>query len=444
MNELALAVDRDFGMIRRALERLVRIPSVSAPGFASAPLADAARATAALVGEAGLDAVELWEVAGAPPYVFGELAGPAGAPVVLLYAHYDVQPPGEEGSWTSPPFSPEERAGRLYGRGASDDKAGIATHLGAIRALGAATPVHLKVLVEGEEEIGSPHLDAFLAEYGERLGADAVVVADSVNWGVGEPALTTSLRGIVDVVVEVRVLDAGVHSGLFGGPVPDALTALARLLATLHGEDGSPAVEGLASGPVPAVELPEAELRRQAGVGDGVELLGTGSVAQRLWMSPAISVLGVDAPGTAVAVNQLVPSAAAKVSVRLAPGDEPGRAMRALRRHLEERAPWGVEVVVTEGARGAPLRLDTTGPAYERFRRGLAEAWGRPPVEVGIGGSIPLVAGLAASHPEAELLLTGIGDPGSAVHGPDESQDLGELRRAILAEAIALSLLGAS
>lgn len=444
MTALSQAVDRDFGLIRQALARLVGIPSVSAPGVAPAALAEAAAATAALCGEAGFDSVEVWEVPGAPPYVFGEIAGPEGAPVVLLYAHYDVQPPGDEGSWTSPPFSPEERGGRLYGRGASDDKAGIATHLGAVRALGAGPPVGVRLLVEGEEEVGSPHLDAFLAQYGDRLGADVVVVADSINWGVGEPALTTSLRGIIDLTVEVRILAAGVHSGLFGGPVPDALTALARLLATLHDEDGSPAVEGLARGPAPTVELPEAALRRQAGVGAGVELLGTGSVAQRLWMSPAISVLGVDAPGTAAAVNQLVPSAAAKVSVRLAPGDQPRRAMRALRRHLESRAPWGAEVVVTEGARAAPLRLDTTGPAYARFRRALAEAWGRPPVEVGIGGSIPLVAGLAASHPEAELLLTGMGDPGSAVHGPDESQDLGELKRAIHAEARALSLLGAS
>ena len=444
MTALSQAVDRDFGLVRQALGRLVEIPSVSAPGVAPEALAEAAAATAALCGEAGFDSVEVWEVQGAPPYVFGEIAGPPGAPVVLLYAHYDVQPPGDEGLWTSPPFSPEERGGRLYGRGASDDKAGIATHLGAVRALGAAPPVGVRLLVEGEEEVGSPHLDAFLAQYGDRLGADVVVVADSVNWGVGEPALTTSLRGIIDLTVEVRILAAGVHSGLFGGPVPDALTALARLLATLHDGDGSPAVEGLQRGPAPTVELPEAELRRQAGVGAGVELLGTGSVAQRLWMSPAISVLGVDAPGTAAAVNQLVASAAAKVSVRLAPGDEPGRAMRALRRHLESRAPWGAEVVVTEGARAAPLRLDTTGPAYARFRRALAEAWGRQPVEVGIGGSIPLVAGLAASHPGAELLLTGMGDPGSAVHGPDESQDLGELKRAILAEARALSLLGAS
>ena len=444
MTALSQAVDRDFGLIRQALARLVGIPSVSAPGVAPAALAEAAAATAALCGEAGFDSVEAWEVPGAPPYVFGEIAGPEGAPVVLLYAHYDVQPPGDEGSWTSPPFSPEERGGRLYGRGASDDKAGIATHLGAVRALGAGPPVGVRLLVEGEEEVGSPHLDAFLAQYGDRLGADVVVVADSINWGVGEPALTTSLRGIIDLTVEVRILAAGVHSGLFGGPVPDALTALARLLATLHDEDGSPAVEGLARGPAPTVELPEAALRRQAGVGAGVGLLGTGSIAQRLWMSPAISVLGVDAPGTAAAVNQLVASAAAKVSVRLAPGDQPRRAMRALRRHLESRAPWGAEVVVTEGARAAPLRLDTTGPAYAWFRRALAEAWGRPPVEVGIGGSIPLVAGLAASHPEAELLLTGIGDPGSAVHGPDESQDLGELKRAIHAEARALSLLGAS
>ena len=444
MSDLSRTVDRDFGLIQQALARLVRIPSVSGAGFDQAPLRDGAELTAVLLGEAGLDTVELWELADAPPAVFAELAGPDDAPVVLLYAHYDVQPPGDEGSWTSPPFSPEERAGRLYGRGASDDKAGLATHLGAIRAIGRRPPVSLKVLVEGEEEIGSPHLEAFLERYGDRLEADVVVVADSLNWRVGEPALTTSLRGIVDCLVEVRVLAAGVHSGLFGGPVPDALTALARLLATLHHGDGSPAVEGLITGPAPSVDVEEAELRLQAGVGAGVELLGTGSVTQRLWMSPAVSVLAVDAPRTAGAINQLVPAAAAKVSVRLAPGDEPGRAMRALRRHLESNAPWGVEVVVTEGARGAPFRLDATGPAYAAFRRGLAEAWGRPAVEVGIGGSIPLVAGLAASHPHAEILLTGVGDPGSAVHGPDESQDLGELKRAILAEATALRLLATS
>jgi len=443
VSELSSAVDRDFDRIRQALERLVRVPSVSAADSDPAPLRDAAELTAALLAEAGLQRVELWEIAGAPPYVFGERAGPAGAPVVLLYAHYDVQPAGDEASWTSPPFSPQQRGDRLYGRGASDDKAGIATHLGAIRALGARPPVSLKVLVEGEEEIGSPHLDDFLAAYRDRLEADAVVVADSQNWRVGEPALTTSLRGIIDCTVEVRMLAAGVHSGLFGGPVPDALTALARLLATLHERDGSTAVEGLTTGPAPRVEVTEAAIRRQAGVGTGVELLGTGSMAQRLWMSPAISVLGVDAPRTADAVNQLVPSAAAKISVRLAPGDDPARAMGALRRHLESRAPWGAEVMITEGARAAPFLLETTGPAYAAFRRGLAGAWGRTPVEVGIGGSIPLVAELAASYPEAELLLTGVGDPGSAVHGPDESQDLGELRRAIVAEATALSLLGA-
>ena len=443
MSELSSAVDRDFDRIRQALERLVRVPSVSAADSDPAPLRDAAELTAALLAEAGLQRVELWEIAGAPPYVFGERAGPAGAPVVLLYAHYDVQPAGDEASWTSPPFSPQQRGDRLYGRGASDDKAGIATHLGAIRALGARPPVSLKVLVEGEEEIGSPHLDDFLAAYRDRLEADAVVVADSQNWRVGEPALTTSLRGIIDCIVEVRMLAAGVHSGLFGGPVPDALTALARLLATLHESDGSTAVEGLTTGPAPRVEVTETAIRRQAGVGTDVELLGTGSMAQRLWMSPAISVLGVDAPRTADAVNQLLPSAAAKISVRLAPGDDPARAMGALRRHLESRAPWGAEVMITEGARAAPFLLETTGPAYSAFRRGLAGAWGRTPVEVGIGGSIPLVAELAASHPEAELLLTGVGDPGSAVHGPDESQDLGELRRAIVAEATALSLLGA-
>ena len=360
---------------------------------------------------------------------------------MLLYAHYDVQPPGDDRAWTTPPFEPTERGGRIYGRGASDDKSGIAIHLGALRALAEAPPVTIKVLVEGEEEIGSPHLEAFLERHGERLAADIVVVADSLNWRVGEPALTTSLRGIVDCVVEVRTLRSGLHSGLFGGPVPDALTALARLLATLHDADGRPAVEGLSSGQAPSVDLSEAELREQAGVLASVELLGSGSVTQRLWMEPAISVLALDAPGVDDAINQLVPSARAKVSVRLAPGDEPGRAMQALRRHLESHAPWGAEVVVTEGAQGAPFELDSTGPAYAAFREGLAQACGRPAAEVGIGGSIPLVAALAAAYPEAEILLTGVGDPSSAVHAPDESQDLGELKRACLAEAIALRLL---
>ncbi len=439
--DLRARVDEGFSLTQGALESLIRIPSASAAGLPSGDLRPAADLTRDLLSDVGMQRVELLEVDGGAPAVFGEVAGPTATPTVLLYAHYDVQPPGDERAWTTPPFEPIERGSRIYGRGASDDKSGIAIHLGALRALADAPPVDIKVLVEGEEEIGSPHLAEFLKRHGERLAADVVVVADSLNWRVGEPALTTSLRGIVDCVVEVRTLTSGVHSGLFGGPVPDALTALARLLATLHEADGRPAVEGLTAGEAPSVELSEAELRQQAGVLPGVQLLADGSVTQRLWMEPAISVLALDAPRIDDAINQLLPSARAKVSVRLAPGDDPERAMRALRRHLESHAPWGAEVVVTEGVQGAPFELDSSGPAYAAFREGLAEAWGRPAVEVGIGGSIPLVAALAAAYPEAEILLTGVGDPASAVHAPDESQDLGELKRACLAEAIALRLL---
>lgn len=443
--ELRAAVDQIFPGVRSDLESLVRIPSVSAdPERAEEMRACAARVRELLEG-AGLRA-ELLDVPGSPPAVLGVREGPEGAPTVLLYAHYDVQPPGDLDGWTTPPFEPVERAGRLHGRGASDDKSGIATHVGALRALNAAggdLGVGVKVIVEGEEELGSPHADALLNAYGDRLAADAVVIADSEHWAVGRPAMTTSLRGLVDAVVEVRTLRAGVHSGQFGGAVPDAVTALARLLATLHDERGNCAIEGLTQAADPEVDLPEEELRRSAGVLAGVELVGDGSLTARMWTRSAVSVLALDAPRVAEAINQIVPVARAKVSVRLAPGDDPARAMEALVRHLEGHAPWGAQVTVTPGTPGAPpFALHDRGTAFQAFAGGMEEAWGTPPAEIGVGGSIPLVAMLAERFPEAAILITGVGEPTSRIHGPDESQDLGELRRSILAEAVALRRLG--
>ena len=439
--DLISAVNADFERIRRDLESLVRIPSVSAADFDAAQVRRSAEAVKEMLEDEGLHNVQLLELDGAHPAVFGEIPAPPGAPTVMLYAHHDVQPPGPDDLWDSPPFEPEERDGRLYGRGVSDDKAGIAVHLGAIRAHSGTPPVGVKVFVEGEEEIGSAHLGDFLNAYTDLLTSDAIVIADSANWRVGEPALTVSLRGLADCVVEVRTLASAIHSGQFGGPLPDALTALSRLLATLHDADGEVAIPGLVSGGSTPIDLDEAELREQAGAVGDLALLGSGSITERLWKKPAVAVLAIDAPPVAQSINALVPVARAKVSVRLAPGQDPTAAMEALTAHLLANAPWGADVTVTAGSSGDAFDLDTTGPAYDAYRQAFAVAWDKETVEIGAGGSIPFVAAFSEMFPNADILLTGAGDPTSAFHGPNESQDLDDLRRSTIAEAIALRLL---
>ncbi len=441
--ELRARVDALLPALRAALEELVRRPSVSSAADRG-PLLATAEAVTALFREAGAR-VRFLEVAGAPPAVLAEVDGPPGAPVVLLYAHYDVQPAGPDAIWASPAFNPTEREGRLYGRGVADDKAGVVAHLGALRAFDGRPPVSLRVLIEGEEEIGSPHMSALLDRYREDLAADVIVIADLEHAAVGQPGLTTSLRGLVDCVVEVRTLAAGVHSGQFGGAVPDALTVLVRLLATLHHEDGTPAIEGLERAPRGAPVPTEADVRAHAGVLEGVRFLGGGggTVADRLWYGPAISVLAIDAPPVAEAINQLIPLARAKVGVRLAPGDDPTRAMDALVAHLEAHVPWGAQVAVTRGAAARPFSLSTEGPVYAAFRRALHEAWGVDAVEIGVGGTVPLVAEFADAYPAATIVMAGVGDPTSHIHGPDESLSIQEFARNVLAEAVALALLGA-
>ncbi|HEX9313140.1 MAG TPA: dipeptidase [Actinomycetota bacterium] len=430
--------------LRQDLELLVRIPSISADGFDPAPVRRSAEATAEVLERSGLSDIRLLEVEGAHPAVLGQVAGPPGAPTVLLYAHHDVQPTGPVELWSSPPFEPVERAGRLFGRGTCDDKAGVMVHAAALRAWEGHPPVGVTVFIEGEEEIGSDHLGVFLSRHLGLLEADAVVLADASNWRLGQPALTTSLRGLVDCVVEVRTLDHAVHSGMYGGPIPDALSALARVLASLHDDEGRVAVPGLASGPSDPLDLTEEEFRRYAGVRPGVRLIGEGGLTERLWTRPSISVLGVDAPRINEATNQLVPSARAKVSLRLAPGDDPVRAMEALTKHLEANAPWGTELQVFPGGAGAPYRVDPRGPAFDAFRKACEGAWGRAPVDVGAGGSIPFVAALAGAYPDAAFLLTGVEDPEGNAHSEDESLHLEEFERACLAEALFLGYLGGS
>ena len=433
-------VDGLMPEVRDTLEDLVRIPSVSADGFDPAEVRRSADRTLEVLEAAGARA-RLLELDGAHPAVLATVDAPDGAPTVLLYAHHDVQPTGPVELWDTPPFEPVEKDGRLYGRGTSDDKCGIVVHAAALRAWEGRPPVGVKVLVEGEEEIGSEHLDGFLSTYRDDLRADVVILADSANWRVGQPAITTSLRGLVDCVVEVRTLDHAVHSGIYGGPIPDALTALARILATLHDDHGNVAIEGLVAGAADPLDLTDEELRRHAGVRPSVRLIGEGGLTERLWSRPAVSVLGVDAPSIRDATNQLVPSARAKVSLRLAPGDDPRRALAALRAHLERAAPWGAEVRVEDGGKGWPFKAVAAGPVAEALRRAFEQAWGQPPVDIGVGGSIPFVAAFQELFPEATLLLTGVADPSSNAHSENESLDLGELERGCLAETLFLGNL---
>jgi cysteinylglycine-S-conjugate dipeptidase len=440
--DLRTALGQVLPGARADLERLVRIPSVSADPAARPHLEDSAREVALQLEAAGLPEVEVVAAEDGLPAVLARRPGPSGAPVVLLYAHHDVQPAGDPAAWSSEPFEPVERGGRLYGRGAADDKAGIAVHCAALRALGEDLGVGVTVLVEGEEEIGSRTLPALLAGRREQLAADVLVLADSTNWAVGRPALTTSLRGGVSVVVEVATLRHAVHQGVYGGPVPDALTALARLLATLHDERGNVAVAGLARDDADPLDLTDDQLREDAGVLDGVHLIGSGSLTARLWRGPALSVVGVDAPGVDDSGMVLVPAARARLALRIAPGDDPAAARDTLVRHLESHVPWGAQVRVTAGRTVAPYSARTTGPAYAAARDAFATAWGVPPVEIGVGGSIGFMGPFAEAFPEAEVLITGVEDPDTRAHAADESLHLADFEQACLAEALLLDRLG--
>lgn len=449
---LRRAVTDSFDTTVEQLKQLVAIPGIAWPSFDPAPLNASADAVAALVRASGFQDVRILRcdkedgTPGGPAVVARRPAAP-GKPTILLYAHHDVQPTGDPALWETEPFTAVEKEGRLYGRGAADDKAGILAHVAAYsavtRVLGEDLGLGVTFFFEGEEEAGSPTFRSFLETHKELLRADVIVVADSSNWKVGVPALTTSLRGLVDGTIEVKVLDHAVHSGMFGGPVLDAPTLLARLIATLHDDEGSVAIDGLVGSDDAAVDLTEEEYRRDASVLDGVKLAGTGSLSSRMWTKPALSIIGIDAPAVDVASNTLLPRARAKFSLRLAPGQDPAGATEAVRRHVESNAPFGAEVVFTPGESGNAFRTDTSSPAAKLAMWALGEAWGVAAVETGIGGSIPFIADLTELYPDVQILVTGVEDPDSRAHSANESLHLGDFRKAIIAEALLLAQLNA-
>jgi acetylornithine deacetylase/succinyl-diaminopimelate desuccinylase-like protein len=439
---LRQATEATLPAARADLERLVRIPSIWAdPGHAQ-DTERSAEAVAELARGAGAQTVRIIRAEGGAPAVVAQWPAPPGEPTVLLYAHHDVQPTGGDEHWTSPPFEPTERDGRLYGRGAADDKAGVMTHLAVLRAYEGRPPVGVTLFVEGEEESGSPTLSALLREHHGLLSADVIVIADSGNPAVDVPALTTSLRGLVDCVIEVAVLERPAHSGVFGGPVGDALTALCTALGSLHDDKGEVLVPGLVHGHSEAPDLDEDTFRSDVGLLDGVELLGTGTIPDRAWCKPAVAVLGIDAPAVSEVSNVLLPRARAMVSMRIAPGDDVSTAQRALAEHLASHVPWGARVSVTPGTGVAePFTLESSGDAYDAARRAFSEAYGNAAVETGIGGSIPFIAEFARTFPGAAVLVTGVGDPASRWHGIDESLHLEMFGRCVLAEALLLDEL---
>jgi acetylornithine deacetylase/succinyl-diaminopimelate desuccinylase-like protein len=440
MSDLIERVRDVLPSVRRDLEDLVRIESVWADPGRRDEVHRSAQAVADLLSQAGFGDVRIVSEGGAPA-VIAQHPAPAGAPTVLLYAHHDVQPEGDHGQWASPPFEPTEHAGRLYGRGSADDKAGIATHLAAFRAHGGQPPVGVTVFVEGEEESGSPSLGRLLAAHRDTLAADVIVIADSDNWGVDTPALTVSLRGLVDCVVEVATLDHGLHSGLWGGVVPDALSVLVRLLASLHDDDGNVAIAGLHESTAAPVDYPAERVRADSGLLDGVSEIGSGSVPQRLWAKPAITVIGIDTTSIAAASNTLIPRARAKISMRVAPGGDAAAHLDTLTAHLQRHAAWGAHVSVTRGEIAEPYAIETSGAVYDAARAAFRQAWGVDPVDMGMGGSIPFIAEFAAAFPRATILVTGVEDPATQAHSINESLHLGVLERAAVAEALLLAKL---
>jgi acetylornithine deacetylase/succinyl-diaminopimelate desuccinylase-like protein len=429
-----------MGQARAELAELVAIPSVA--DARQYPSAECARAAAwvrdAFTGTGFSDAWLADMPDGSQAVLGSRRCADPGAPTVLLYAHYDVQPPLDEAEWRTPPFELTEVDGRWYGRGAADCKGNILMHLTALRALGDQVPVNLKLVVEGSEETTGA-LEHFVPGHADLLRADAILVGDAGNAAVGQPAVTVSLRGVADVIVRVDALASELHSGSFGGAAPDALAALVAMLATLRDHRGNSTVRGLDNTQVwPGAQYPAETFRADAGVLDGVALLGDGTVADMVWSRPAVTILGIDCPPVLGSAPAITPRAAARLSLRVPPGMLIGKAAEALVGHLHAAAPWGVHVKADIEAPGPPFQARTGGPAYQAIAAAMHEAYGRPMVTLGAGGSIPLCNVLADTYPDAELILMGVEEPRALIHAPNESVDPGEIAAMALTEALFL------
>jgi acetylornithine deacetylase/succinyl-diaminopimelate desuccinylase-like protein len=441
IDTLRRQVHDDMPRVLDELASLVAIPSVGYAGYDPANVRASAERTRDILRGSGVEA-DLLEIDGGHPAVFGT-AG-TGATTALLYAHHDVQPATTPRAWATPPFSPTVREGRMYGRGTADDKCGVAIHAAALRALHAngGLPCSVKLIVEGEEECSTEHLPDLVRGHGDLLKSDVAVIADGGNYRTGVPTIGTSIRGATHVTVQVDVLPIAQHSGSYGGPLPDAVMALSRMIASLHDDAGEVTVQGLHSFRWPGTQVSEEEFREECGVFPEIELLGSGTIADRTLSMASINVLAFEAPRVDEVANQIVPTARAVVGLRMAPGEDYEGAVEKLMAHLREAAPWGVRVSMEPLEPGAGYIVDASTPTYQAAQMALAAAFDHRVVEMGSGGSIPLVPMLADTFPGIEVLIWGASDHRSNIHSVDESVDLQDLERMIVGEALFLEGLG--
>jgi len=435
-------VDKNFDSKLSQLIELVKIPSLAWVDADKQPLQKSAELISQLLKETSVfETVQIIQSAenGTPAIIARRQARP-GYPQVLLYAHHDIQPAGDLKQWKTDPFNPEVIDDRLFGRGASDDKAGVVTHLAAaemLRDLGDDINVGLTVFIEGEEEIGSPNFADFLTRNRELLQADLIVVADSGNFELDTPALTTSLRGLVSIEFSITTLDHPLHSGVFGGVVPDSMMVLTKLLASFHDENGSVAVKGLKQMPDSGIDIPEAFIRMQSGILEGVDLIGKGNLVDRSWYQPSITVIGIDNPSVSDSSNTLQAKSRCKISARIAPNDDPASALQALKTHIVDNLSFGAEVEFGEVELGSPY-LARDSWATKLAKDSMAQAYGKQAVDMGVGGSIPFIAELVRQFPESEVLVTGVEDPDARAHSPNESQHLPTFRKAMQTHGLIL------
>jgi acetylornithine deacetylase/succinyl-diaminopimelate desuccinylase-like protein len=448
ISDVRALVSQAFPISLSELKDLVRIPSVSWSSFDPENVARSAEAVAELARSTNLfddvqvlrsqksDSVEL----GQPAVVARRNPAP-GKPTVLLYAHHDVQPPGDSSVWESEPFEPVEKSGRLFGRGAADDKAGIMAHISSLRLLSElvdSVEVGIVLFVEGEEEFGSPSFENFLKDHYELLASDVIVVADSGNWNTSTPALTTTLRGNATFRLTVRTLDHALHSGMFGGAVPDSFMAFAGLVSSFYNDRGSVAVAGLRKSTITTPEYDDSQMREESGVLESVSLIGDGHVLERLWSQPSITVTGLDVPDVANASNTLLPSVSSRISVRVAPGQTASDAFEAVREHIIANVPYGAQVEFDDVNLGESFSTDTSGWAAQSIKSALAQSWGVDAVDMGVGGSIPFISSFVEAFPGAQVLVTGVEDPDSRAHSPNESLHIESFEKAIVAELMFL------
>jgi acetylornithine deacetylase/succinyl-diaminopimelate desuccinylase-like protein len=443
----AQAVDSLLPELKADLAQLVAIPSVSAPGFPEethGPLVEAFETVSELFRGAGVGNVSRLDLPGTAPIVVGEIPAPEGAPTVLLYSHYDVVPAGDESAWDTPPFEATERDGVIYGRGAADTKSNILVHVGALRAWDGKPPVGVKLLIEGQEEVGSPLEEGFPAEHPEHFRADAILVADGGSIRAGRPSLTVSLRGDARITVEVRTLASNKHSGQYGGAAPDALIVLLRALASLWDANGDVAVEGLRREEWTGESYTDEEFRQLAEIEDGLPIVGTGGIGSKIWSGPGITVLGIDCPAVDGAPASVQAHARAVLNVRVHPEQAAAEAQAAVIRHLEAQRPFGVPLEVTAGATGDGFRTRSSGPAWDAMVAAMSAAWGAETVEIATGGAIPLVKAMSEGVPDAGIFVFGCTDSFANIHGPNERVLVDEWEKAVLAETLFFDELATS